>query len=69
VDVALAQLFRADMQRGQRAIHRRVRQAARLRQPSPSRTTRLNASITTKWAPAGRAISRRQLLVPRSIAA
>jgi hypothetical protein len=37
--------------------------------PSPSRTTRLNASITTKCSPAGRAISKRQLLVPRSIAA
>ena len=37
--------------------------------PSPRRTTRLKASMTTKLALAGRAISRRQLLVPRSIAA
>ena len=37
--------------------------------PSPSRTTRLNASMTVKLSPEGRAISRRQLLVPRSIAA
>ena len=37
--------------------------------PSPSRTTRLKASITVKFSPEGRAISRRQLLVPRSSAA
>jgi hypothetical protein len=37
--------------------------------PSPSRTTRLNASMTTKFSSEGRAISSRQLLVPRSIAA
>ena len=37
--------------------------------PSPRRTTRLNASMTVKFSPEGRAISRRQLLVPRSSAA
>ena len=36
--------------------------------PSPSRTTREKASMTTKPFSAGRAISRRQLLVPRSSA-
>jgi hypothetical protein len=36
--------------------------------PSPSRTTRENASMTVNPSSVGRAISRRQLLVPRSIA-
>ena len=37
--------------------------------PSPSRMMRENASMTRKPSPDGRAISRRQLLVPRSRAA
>jgi hypothetical protein len=37
--------------------------------PSPSRMMRENASITRKLSPLGRAIRRRQLLVPRSSAA
>jgi hypothetical protein len=36
--------------------------------PSPSRTMREKASMTVNVPPVGRAISRRQLLVPRSIA-
>ena len=38
-------------------------------QPSPSRTMREKASMTRNPSPAGRATSRRQLLVPRSSAA
>ena len=37
--------------------------------PSPSRMIRENESITRKLSPVGQAISRRQLLVPRSSAA
>jgi hypothetical protein len=37
--------------------------------PSPSRTTRENASVTIKPSDDGFATSKRQLLVPRSIAA
>jgi hypothetical protein len=37
--------------------------------PSPSRTMRENESMTRKPSKVGRAISRRQLLVPRSSAA
>jgi len=37
--------------------------------PSPSRMMREKASMTRKPSPAGRATSRRQLLVPRSSAA
>ena len=37
--------------------------------PSPSRMMRENASMTRKLSPVGRAIRRRQLLVPRSSAA
>ena len=40
-----------------------------LASPSPRRTIREKASTTVKRLPSGRAISRRQLLVPRSSAA
>ena len=42
---------------------------AGLDRPSPSRTMREKASMTRKPSAVGRAISRRQLLVPRSSAA
>ena len=68
-DIAAAQFLGADLSAlSARSIASSLSRPVCAR-PSPSRTTRLKASITVKLGPEGLAMSSRQLLVPRSIAA
>ena len=67
-NIAAAQLLGADRKRRDRAVHRLLGQLPVCDRPSPSRTMREKASTTVKPPSIGRAISRRQLLVPRSTA-
>ena len=68
--LVLAQLVAALAERIHGALHRGVATAGRsCDSPSPSRTMRVKPSSTRKPFSCGRAISRRQLLVPRSSAA
>jgi len=65
----LAQLVAALLQRLDGPVHRRTDNRPVTDRPSPRRTMRVKPSSTRKPPSCGRAISRRQLLVPRSRAA
>ena len=68
-DAARAHFVAANTQRLHCTLDRRLGQRPVCDSPSPSRTIRENASMTRNPPYAGRAISRRQLFVPKSRAA